>query len=331
MKNTYRHLLIYPTVILTCLSLSMGAAISQSKPPVKPRATQTNRANSSSSAPSGAGSPTTTTASPSEAPVGDADAKKSESPAANSQEKKDSLSFATVFPWISGFLHLLEAAGLGGLLYLLNRANKDRGVKELEFARRIDNLGTSLQKQDIGIRDLGSNLSAVKQQAAQIQGLERSLSQQQQARELPSPQSYGMAQPASGSAVPMALSEYPFLDLYKQSSETFKSQYSPTVVSESAESFQKRWDGSQSEIILEVKQNGNYWLFSEGNRTYLIPKPKLKVNDVNMRTVSGIFEFVNYSPSYHGFSVVKPAIVSLYISSIEQQWKLEIRGSLEFS
>jgi hypothetical protein len=330
MKNTYRHLLIYPTVILTCLSLSVGSAIAKPDPPVRPRTTQTNRASSSSSSPSSTESPVTTS-SPSESPVGDADAKKSESPAANSQEKKDSLSFATAFPWISAFLHLLEVAGLGGLFYLLNRANKDRGVRELEFARRIDNLGKSLQEQGIGIRDLGSNLSAVKKQAAQIQGIERSLSQQQQARELPSPQSYGAAQPASGSAAPIARSEYPFLDLYKQSPESFKSQYSPTVVSESEENFQKRWGGDQSEIILGVDRRGNYWLFIEGSKTYLIPNPKLNIIDANMRTVGSIFDCINYSPNYRSFSIVKPAIVSLHISATEQQWKLETKGSLEFS
>jgi hypothetical protein len=318
MKNTCRHLLIYTTVLLSCLSLSAGVATSQLTPSVKPRTTQTNRNRSPSSSPSSTESPTTT-------------ASTSESSAANSQEKKDSLSFATVFSWISGFLHVLEAAGLGGLLYLLNRDNKDRRVKELKFAQRIDSLGKSLQDQGSGMRSLTSDLSIVKKQAAQIQEIERSLSQRQQARKLPSPQSYGMAQPASGSVTPIAFSEYPFLDLYKQSPETFKSQYSPTVVSESEENFQKRWSGNQSEIILVVDRRGNYWLFSEGSKIYLIPNPKLNIIDAKMRTVGSIFDCINYSPNYRSFSIAKPAIVSLHMSATEQQWKLETKGSLEFS
>jgi hypothetical protein len=128
------------------------------------------------------------------------------------------------------------------------------------------------------------------------------------------------------------ITQYSFLDLYKQSPEVFKSHHNPVVVSESAESLRKRWSGDQSEIFLEVDRLGKYWLFSEGDTTYLIPNPNLNMNNVvNMRTVGSFFECINYSPNYRSFSTVKPAIVSLHMSTKERQWKLEIKGSLEFS
>lgn len=329
MKNTYQHLLIYPTVLLTCLSLSVGTVIqatpthAQSATTPQSGTTGRNRNRSASSSPSSTESPTTST-SPSKSPT---DAAATEKPAPTPlPAQKDSASFATFLPWISGFLHILEFAGLGGLLYLLNRAKNDSAVRERKLLGKIANLDKSFKEQDISVRNLDSNLSAVKKQAAQIQ-----VSQQQQARDLPSPQSYGVAQPAAGSADPIARSEYPFLDLYKQSPESFKSQYSPTVVSESEENLQKRWGGDQSEIILGADRRGNYWLFSEGSKIYLIPNPKLNIIDANMRTVGSIFNCINYSPNYRSFSIVKPAIVSLHMSATEQQWKLETKGSLEFS
>ncbi len=338
MKNTYQHLLIYPTVLSAYLSLSVGVVIQAITTPAHAESpssssqsgtTGRNRNRSASLSPSSTGSPTTTTP-PSESPTGAAATDKPASNPESQPEKKDSTSFATFLPWISGLLHVLEFAGLGGLLYLLNRTKNNSAVRERKLSERIANLDKSFKEQDMSVRTLDYNLSAVKKQAAQIQGIEKSLSQQQ-SRELSSPQSYGVAQPVSASAAPIAFSEYPFLDLYKQSPETFKSRYSPTVVSESEENLQKRWGGDQNEIILGSDRRGNYWLFSEGSKTYLIPNPKLNIIDANMRTVGSIFDCINYSPNYRSFSIVKPAIVSLHMSATEQQWKLETKGSLEFS
>jgi hypothetical protein len=337
MKNTYQHLLIYPTVLLTYLSLSVGVMIPAITTPAHAESpsSQSGTTGRNRNRPSASLSPSSTVSPTTPPPIeSSTGATATDKPAAIPEslpEKKDSTSFATFLPWISGLLHVLEFAGLGGLLYLLNRAKNNSAVRERKLSERIANLDKSFKEQDTSVRTLEYNLSDVKKQAAQIQGIERSLSQQQ-SREMSSPQSYGVAPPVSGSlAAPVAFSEYPFLDLYKQSPETFKSRYSPTVVSESEENFQKRWGGNQNEIILGSDRRGNYWLFSEGSKTYLIPNPKLNVIDANMRTVGSIFDCINYSPNYRSFSIVKPAIVSLHVSATEQQWKLETKGSLEFS
>jgi hypothetical protein len=338
MKNTYRHLLIYPTVLLTCLSLSAEVAMSQSNLPNRSRTTGADRprqsrsrpannsSESSSPSPSTTESPTTTTT---ESPAGNADIGKPTSTPASSLLKEDSLSFATFLPWISGFFHALELAGIGGLFYLFKRTKHEGVVRERKLAERVAFLDKSFKDQDVSVRNLDTSLSAVRKQAAQMQGV-----QQQQARDLPRPQGYvsvSVAQAEYAAAAPVASSEYPFLALYKQSPESFKSQYNPTVVSENKENLQKRWGGDQNEIILETDRRGNYWLFSEGSKTYLIPNPKLNIIDANMRTVGSIFDCVNYSLDYRSFSIVKPAIVSLHVSAAEQQWKLETKGSLEFS
>lgn len=125
-------------------------------------------------------------------------------------------------------------------------------------------------------------------------------------------------------------SNYFFLDVYYQSFERFKDKYSPILVSEDAEGFGNRWSGKQQEIILSENQRGNYWIFNEANITYLIPKPRLKLNDKNMYTAGSLFECNSYTPDYNHIIIARPAIVSFQFGST-QKWKLEKNGVLEFT
>lgn len=239
-------------------------------------------------------------------------------------------------PWIlsglSGLLHLLEIAGLVWAYLKIQQLTEKSRDSRSQIKSLTDRLSASEQKQ----KAQGDQLKTISAEAANARNLTSRMNAIEQAS---SPQRYsgdaGYASPGYNLPSPEAAkapipSEYPFLDTYRQSSDNFKNKYVPKVVSEDADNMRKRRSGDYQEIILGEDRQGNYWLFNDGNTTYLIPSPKLKVNDLNIRTAGGLFTCENYTPGYQHVNIVRPAIVSAQLGGNER-WKLEQKGLLDFA
>jgi hypothetical protein len=305
MKNIHQRLWIYPPIFLACLGLLMVPAIAQR--PLQPSAPVSS-----------------TEPSPSSTAPSSGDLEKSKAVNESSLDK--------FLLWISALLHGVELLSLVTFMVLLKDAHKTNRERDQKLSEKIAALEARLQEQKTDMHNLDSDLSTMRKSAARIQEIDQKLSAQQARSSLdPSSSAAGFPQPGLAQTTSVALSAYPFLDLYRQSPDAFKHQYSPNTVSEDSENIQKRWAGEQQEIILGEDRQGNYWLLQEGNTTYLIPSSKLKVNDMNMRTAGGLFECENYNPGYRTMSVKKPAIVSAQFVMGNQRWKLEQKGVLEFT
>jgi cell division protein FtsB len=126
-------------------------------------------------------------------------------------------------------------------------------------------------------------------------------------------------------------SNYQFLDSYNRNPDSFAQQYALTVVSEDANNINERRSGDSTDIILSESRNGNYWLVKEGDITYLIPRPKVKIQEHNIRTVRGLFDCSTFEPDYHSFTVQQPAIVSVQSMADGLKWKVEQKGELKFT
>ncbi len=101
-------------------------------------------------------------------------------------------------------------------------------------------------------------------------------------------------------------------------------------VSLTADSYRKKTSG---EIYLEKLGRGNYWVIAleakDREQYCLFPYGNLTVNLHSLKTVECLFQFKEkHSTQTTEFTVVKPAIVSLLPNG--QQWKLEIKGVLDF-
>lgn len=99
-------------------------------------------------------------------------------------------------------------------------------------------------------------------------------------------------------------------------------------VSETASSKEKRWAGSQEAPILELNHRGRgeYWII---DNQYLVPKPKLKINEHNYKTLAALFQCYNYeNNATDNMSLIKPAKVRFIHG--EEKWQLEEMGSLQF-
>ncbi len=234
----------------------------------------------------------------------------------------------TLWLWIaSGLLHLLEIASIILAFLYLSKLNN----KNIKNSKDLKSLQQKLKTYE---ENQFKSLSSVAEKTYSPTPVSDPPQQplMQQSYGVSSYSNLSNEQPEfeSERVNPVAKPLYPCLDKYRQSIESFKNQYSPYVVSEEVESFQKRWGGNQQEIILGEDRQGNYWIFNEGSSIYLVPSPKLKVNDMNIRTARGLFELSSYRYDYGSMNIIKPAIVSV-LPGANQRWKLERQGVLEFT
>jgi hypothetical protein len=346
MKNNHQRFVTYSTILLlACLSIPVMPPIAGNSS--KDRSNKNTKTHSSGS--TSTSSPasnqessandrflnTTPSTSPSTSPSSTpsvSPSSSSEPSLVKGESKLGELQVSTLLPWLSGLLHITELAGLGLLFWLLKDLTGQHKEKTNDLQRKIAMLETSFKDQKTTFQSFNSELATVKRSTSRISDIDRQLSEQQ-IRSNASHQSYKQPPPQELSKpVPLApRSAYPFLDFYRQNPEQFKSQYTPTPVSEVAENLQKRWAGDQQEIVLGEDRQGNYWLVTEGNTTYLIPNHKLKINDINMRTAGGLFDCGSYIPGYRSLNIIRPAIVSSLLGTSDRRWRLEQKGVLEFT
>jgi hypothetical protein len=242
----------------------------------------------------------------------------------------DSSPLPLILSGLSGLLHLLEIAGLVWAYLKIQQLTEKSRDSRSQIKSLTERLSASEQKQ----KAQGDQLKTIGSEAVNARNLTSRMNAIEQATQRKS-NDIGNADPAytlpsPGAAKAAAPSLYPFLDTYRQSLDNFKHQYNPKIVSEDADNLQKRRAGDYQEIILGEDRQGNYWLFNDGSTTYLVPSPKLKINDLNIRTAGGLFTCENYTPGYQHVNVVRPAIVSAQ-TGMGERWKLEQKGILEFS
>jgi hypothetical protein len=88
---------------------------------------------------------------------------------------------------------------------------------------------------------------------------------------------------------------------------------------------------NQSSIVFTEARNGNYLVIAteDVNKSWLLPRAKLRINEFEYQTVQSLFDCRGYQlGAVNKFIAKKPAIVSLAING--QDWKLEQKGILEF-
>ena len=83
-------------------------------------------------------------------------------------------------------------------------------------------------------------------------------------------------------------------------------------------------------LFLREERNGNYWVIkTELGIYWLLPKANFKINIHNINTVKYWFDCQGYQPDdSKEFTLIKLAQVSVVPN--KQQWKLEVKGGLNF-
>ena len=112
------------------------------------------------------------------------------------------------------------------------------------------------------------------------------------------------------------------LQHYHQNPDDLERRYS-IGVSETRESFEKRWSGLNVPIVLEGASNYNFIIV---RNYYLLPKPNSKITQTKLNTIDGLFEYQNFR-SGAPFQVIQPAIVTAMEGD---RWQVTQKGKLNF-
>jgi len=87
--------------------------------------------------------------------------------------------------------------------------------------------------------------------------------------------------------------------------------------------------GSNS-VFFEKKGRGSYWILLQNQRSFLVPKPDLNINDHNEQVIRNLFDCRNYHNSHSKqFRLVYPASV-FSVGSSDEKWQFRERGILSF-
>lgn len=101
-----------------------------------------------------------------------------------------------------------------------------------------------------------------------------------------------------------------------------------SAVIETQESVENRLAVVSKAIFLSNTNKGKYWIVEENNQYFLVPYPKININEHNKYTIKNLFECNDSSSGDYNFQLIQPAKVSKIDSGL---WKLEQKGKLEFS
>jgi hypothetical protein len=237
------------------------------------------------------------------------------------------------FPWgiISGVLHVVEIAGIGGLFWLMTKNKKSADSKAKTLAKEVKAANEKLKEQDLQIKRNEQDLVAINKRIDNFKSAPVTAAYMPNKAQ-PYPQFDESPVPTPQAAAPnIPKSNYKFLDDYNRNQESFTQKYFPTVVSEDADNINERRAGDSNDVILGENSRGNYWLVKEGSKIYLIPKPKMKIQEHNIRTVRELFDCATFDPDYQGFSVAEPALVSVYPAASGLKWRVDRKGELKFT
>lgn len=86
---------------------------------------------------------------------------------------------------------------------------------------------------------------------------------------------------------------------------------------------------SNQPIILEVINNGNYWVLSEQGLHYLFPKKGLTINEHNYKIVQFLFNCHGCYSNYNSYQLIEPALVSPINGG--KNWQLYQQGTIQFN
>jgi hypothetical protein len=228
-------------------------------------------------------------------------------------------------------LHIVEIWGIIQLFLSFKKIQRDQEKNSKNLKDENKKFTDDLQELTKKIQVRDTKIKQIEKDLAKANGVSVSKPVSLFPESTPNPSF--IESPANEFTTPEELpaSNYPFLDLYNRNPDSFAQHYTLVVVSEDANNINDRRSGDSNDIILSESRNGNYWLVKVADTTYLIPRPKVKIQEHNIRTVKGLFDCSTFDPDYQGFTVIQPAIVSVQSLADGLKWKVELKGELKFT
>jgi hypothetical protein len=244
-----------------------------------------------------------------------------------SELNNNNFKFGSPLSWFAGLLHFLEIVGLVIVLlgiFRLDKLSKEQKQSNLRYSKDIIDLQNQLQSlQHLLVEEQTRNSIKTGDQNSYLPQTMKNVENVS----VGVPYTEKNNQPTSASKT---ATTYSFLETYQWNRDQFKRDFSPVTVSEEPSNIEKRRDGGHQEMILEEDPQGKYWVFNHDGTTYLLPSPKLVINDMSKNTAAELFDLEQYQPK-GSITILKPATVSKTGEKASRKWKLEQKGRLRCS
>jgi hypothetical protein len=96
-------------------------------------------------------------------------------------------------------------------------------------------------------------------------------------------------------------------------------------VSEISESIaSRRRDETTKKVTLAIFPNANYWILTDGDSSWLVPKANFRISGPNFDTLQALF--CVHGQQSHRLKLIKPA----FVEECSQGWKLIEKGEIQF-
>ncbi|MFM2060808.1 MAG: hypothetical protein RLZZ507_478 [Cyanobacteriota bacterium] len=97
-------------------------------------------------------------------------------------------------------------------------------------------------------------------------------------------------------------------------------------VSEANSSIEKRSQGNNEAVVLEIQTQGYYWLLTTKDILYVMPRKHLNINRATIESLKVLFEY--QTKATNKFKLLKPAKVVMIENT--KTWQLTEKGIIEF-
>jgi uncharacterized phage infection (PIP) family protein YhgE len=112
-----------------------------------------------------------------------------------------------------------------------------------------------------------------------------------------------------------------WINEYNREKSLLKNLKNVVEVSETKLSIENRRSGASYAPLLDQDRRGNYWVFEDGGKNYMVPSTSFKINPHNVDSVQALFDCRGYSPEgSKQFQLMHPAEVVRRVQG--QGWEL---------
>ena len=125
-----------------------------------------------------------------------------------------------------------------------------------------------------------------------------------------------------------ASSEPKYIVAYNNRNQSFQHDYDITSVGREEENYKLSRSLKTTDVVLDSQRQGNYWLFSNNDKIFVVPKHTFKIREDDVNDVRALFDCINYQAgNASNFSLIEPALV---IQQKDGTWELRDKGKLQF-
>jgi hypothetical protein len=199
---------------------------------------------------------------------------------------------------------------------LIDKKNKVLGEQIVAVDTKTQGMLSEIKRK---AEDLQQTVTKISQKSSFIPQPDRNMARVVNERQSPSSDRYPSA------SIDLQPS---YVSCYNNRRQNFQDTYKTISVERQTENYKLSRSGKTEDVILDKQNQGEYWLFVDSGKNYIVPKQALKIREDNFSEVQTLFECISYQEDNHSnFTLIKPAVIT---DRGNGTWQLKEKGKLQF-